>query len=64
MGAEATLTPATIQEVTLGVLVAELWAIMVIGDGVVGALFPAQHTARWAQAPLPQPWREFLQRLN
>lgn len=40
------------------VRIAESVAIVVIGDGVVGALFPARHAARWAQGP--GPWRRAM----
>lgn len=32
---------------------AEAAAIALIGDGVVGALFPARHAARWLRGPTP-----------
>lgn len=37
------------------VLVGEALAIVVIGDGVVGFLFPARHAARWLHGP--ELWR-------
>ena len=41
------------------VRVAEMAAIAMIGDGVVGALFPARHAARWLRGPTP--WRLAMQ---
>ena len=35
----------------LQVRIAESMAIVLIGDGVVGALFPARHAARWVHGP-------------
>ena len=40
------------------VRVADLAAIILIGDGVVGALFPRRHTLRWVRGPLP--WRRTM----
>ncbi|MFF0944183.1 hypothetical protein ACFYE2_08145 [Kocuria sp. CPCC 205300] len=33
--------------------IAESIAIMTIGDGVVAALFPSRHAARWQIGPVP-----------
>ncbi|MCB5294069.1 hypothetical protein BJQ90_03532 [Arthrobacter sp. SO3] len=35
------------------VLIAESVAMMAIGDGVLGALFPVQHSTRWEFGPEP-----------
>lgn len=40
------------------VRIMEIVAIVVIGDGVVGALFPARHAARWVHGP--GPWRRAM----
>ena len=40
------------------VQIAESVAIVVIGDGVVGALLPARHAARWVHGP--GPWRQAM----
>ncbi len=47
----------------MGVRIAESIAIVVIGDGLVGALFPARHAARWVRGPGPwqQAMRPFLE---
>lgn len=41
------------QEVPLSVRLAESVAIVTIGDGIVAALFPARHAARWVIGPAP-----------
>lgn len=38
----------------------ELLGLMLIGEGVVGVLYPEQHTRLWAIGP--RPWREFVER--
>lgn len=38
--------------------VAEVATIVLIGDGVVGALFPARHARRWLRGPAP--WRHVM----
>ncbi|MDZ4092152.1 MAG: hypothetical protein U1D68_13225 [Arthrobacter sp.] len=40
------------------VLIAESVAMMAIGDGVLGALFPVQHSTRWEFGP--EPWRKCM----
>ncbi len=40
------------------VVLAESVAMMAIGDGVLGALFPVQHTTRWDIGP--EPWRKYM----
>ena len=42
----------------MSVRFAEVAAIMVIGDGVVGALFPARHARRWLSGP--RLWRRAM----
>lgn len=42
----------------MGVRVAEVAAIVLIGDGVVGALFPARHARRWLREPAA--WRRAM----
>jgi hypothetical protein len=37
---------------------AELAVIVLIGDGVVGALFPARHSRRWLSGP--RVWQEAM----
>lgn len=37
---------------------AEIAAIALIGDGVVGALFPARHASRWLRGPAQ--WRRVM----
>lgn len=39
-------------------LIAESVAMAAIGDGVLGALFPVQHTSRWEFGP--EPWRKCI----
>lgn len=36
----------------------ELLAIMLIGEGVVGTLYPERYTRMWATGP--GPWRDFI----
>jgi hypothetical protein len=40
-------------------VIAESAAMMAIGDGVLGALFPVQHSTRWEFGP--EPWRKSMQ---
>lgn len=40
------------------VTIAESVAMMAIGDGVLGALFPVEHCTRWDVGP--KPWRECM----
>jgi len=40
------------------VLIAESVAMMAIGDGVLGVLFPVQHATRWDIGP--EPWRKYM----
>ena len=40
------------------VRVAESVAIMMIGDGVIGALFPRRHVLRWLRGPTV--WRRVM----
>ena len=40
------------------VLIVESAAMLAIGDGVLGALFPVQHSTRWEFGP--EPWRNFM----
>jgi hypothetical protein len=37
----------------------ELFALLLIGEGVVGVLYPEQHTRLWAFGP--RPWRQFIE---
>jgi hypothetical protein len=39
-------------------VIAESAAMMAIGDGVLGALFPVQHSSRWEFGP--EPWRKSM----
>jgi hypothetical protein len=39
-------------------VIAESAAMMAIGDGVLGALFPVQHSTRWDFGP--EPWRKSM----
>ena len=36
----------------MSVRLSEIAAILLIGDGAVGALLPARHAARWVQGPV------------
>jgi hypothetical protein len=36
----------------------ELLALLLIGEGVVGTLYPERYTLLWATGP--RPWREFI----
>ena len=38
---------------------AETAAILLVGDGVIGALFPRRHTARWTEGP--SLWRRAME---
>ncbi|WP_346925635.1 hypothetical protein [uncultured Arthrobacter sp.] len=38
------------------VILAESVAMMAIGDGVLGVVFPVQHATRWEFGP--EPWRK------
>lgn len=40
--------------------VKELFAMMLIGEGVVGGLYPERYTRMWATGP--RPWRAFIGR--
>lgn len=40
------------------VVLAESIAMMAIGDGVLGALFPVQHATRWDVGP--DMWRKYM----
>ena len=40
------------------VVLAESVAMMAIGDGVLGVLFPMQHSTRWEFGP--EPWRKCM----
>ena len=40
------------------VVLAESVAMMAIGDGVRGVLFPVQHSTRWEFGP--EPWRKCM----
>ena len=40
------------------VVLAESVAMMAIGDGVLGVLFPVQHSTRWEFGP--EPWRKCM----
>ncbi len=40
------------------VVIAESVAMMAIGDGVLGVLFPVQHSTRWEFGPVP--WRKCM----
>lgn len=42
-------------------VISESAAMMAIGDGVLGALFPVQHTTRWEFGP--EPWRKSMRTL-
>lgn len=42
----------------MSVPLADAVAIVVIGDGVVGALFPSRHVARWMRGPAA--WRAVM----
>ncbi|MGH3442693.1 MAG: hypothetical protein ACRDUY_11755 [Nitriliruptorales bacterium] len=37
----------------------ELLAMVLIGDGVLGAVIPARHVRRWERGP--EPWRRTLE---
>lgn len=40
------------------VVLAESVAMMAIGDGVLGVVFPVQHSTRWEFGP--EPWRKCM----
>ncbi|KUM32949.1 hypothetical protein [Arthrobacter sp. EPSL27] len=40
------------------VVLAESAAMMAIGDGVLGVVFPVQHSTRWESGP--EPWRKYM----
>ncbi|BCW67250.1 hypothetical protein NicSoilB4_20130 [Arthrobacter sp. NicSoilB4] len=40
------------------IVLAESAAMMAIGDGVLGVLFPVQHSTRWEFGP--EPWRKCM----
>ena len=42
------------------VVIAESVAMVAIGDGVLGALFPVQHCTRWDIGP--EPWRKCMRK--
>lgn len=39
-------------------VIAESVAMVAIGDGVLGVLFPVQHSTRWDLGP--EPWRKYM----
>lgn len=45
------------------VLITEFMAIVAIGDGIVGLLFPVRHTSRLAGQG-PEPWRRAMRVLT
>ena len=51
--------PLQFREVPMRVLVTEFMAIVAIGDGIVGLLFPVRHTTRLAGQG-PKPWRRAM----